>query len=64
MDCGRPQRTPYGRNTAVATRDLSEYEIAYLFVDGIAERLRSGGKREPVVAAWGFTVGAVACCCT
>jgi putative transposase len=41
---------------AFATRDLSEYEITYLFVDGIAERLRPGGKREPVVAAWGFTV--------
>jgi putative transposase len=30
---------------AFATRDLGEYEIAYLFVDGIAERLRPGGKR-------------------
>jgi putative transposase len=38
-----------------ATRDLGEYEIAYLFVDGIAERIRSGQKREPVLAAWGFT---------
>jgi putative transposase len=37
-------------------RDLSEYEISYLFVDGIAERLRPGAKREPVLAAWGFTV--------
>ena len=25
-------------------------------VDGIAERLRPGAKREPVLAAWGFTV--------
>jgi transposase-like protein len=41
---------------AFAQRDLSEYEIAYLFVDGIAERLRPGAKREPVLAAWGFTV--------
>ena len=40
---------------AFAGRDLSEYEIAYLFVDGIAERLRPGHKREPVLAAWGFT---------
>jgi transposase-like protein len=40
---------------AFATRDLSEHEITYLFVDGIAERLRPGGKREPVVASWGFT---------
>jgi putative transposase len=38
-----------------ATRDLSEYDIAYLFIDGIAERIRPGQKREPVLAAWGFT---------
>ena len=36
---------------AVAKRDLSEYEISYLFVDGIAERLRPGALREPVLAA-------------
>lgn len=40
-----------------AQRDLSEYEIAYLFIDGIAERIRPGQKREPVLAAWGFTTG-------
>jgi transposase-like protein len=34
---------------------LSEYAIAYLFVDGIAERLRPGARREPVLAAQGFT---------
>jgi transposase-like protein len=28
----------------------------YLFVDGIAERLRPGAKREPVLAARGFTI--------
>jgi hypothetical protein len=28
----------------------------YPFVDGIAERLRPGAKREPVLAAWGFTI--------
>lgn len=39
-----------------AQRDLSEYDIAYLFIDGIAERIRPGQKREPVLAAWGFTV--------
>ena len=39
---------------AFAKRDLNEYEIIYLFVDGIAERLRPGAKREPVVAAWGL----------
>ncbi len=38
-------------------RDLSEYDIAYLFIDGIAERIRPGQKREPVLAAWGFTAG-------
>jgi transposase-like protein len=37
-------------------RDLSKYEIVYLFVDGIAECLRPGGKCEPVLAAWGFTI--------
>jgi Transposase, Mutator family len=45
-----------GVGASFTQRDLSEYEIAYLFVDGIAERLRPGGKREPVLAAWGFTV--------
>jgi len=38
-----------------ATSDPGEYDIAYLFVDGIAERIRPGQKREPVLAAWGFT---------
>ena len=38
-----------------AGRDLSEYDIAYFFVDGIAERIRPGQRREPVLAAWGFT---------
>jgi putative transposase len=38
-----------------ASRDLSEYDITYLFVDGIAERLRPGQRREPVLAAWGHT---------
>jgi putative transposase len=37
------------------SRDLAEYDIAYLFIDGIAERIRPGQKREPVLAAWGFT---------
>src|SRR6201981_5682 len=41
---------------AFAQRDLSEYEITYLFVDGIAERLRPGAKAQPVLAAWGFTI--------
>ncbi|MFO7855975.1 MAG: IS256 family transposase [Paracoccaceae bacterium] len=40
---------------AFAARDLSEHEIVYLFVDGIAERVRPGRRREPVMAARGFT---------
>jgi transposase-like protein len=36
-------------------RDLSEYNIAYLFVDGIAERLHGGQRREAVLCAWGIT---------
>jgi transposase-like protein len=37
-----------------ASRDLSEFEIVYLFVDGIAERLHLGQPREAVLAAWGI----------
>ena len=40
---------------AFKSRDLAEYDIAYLFIDGIAERIRPGQRREPVLAAWGFT---------
>jgi len=39
---------------AFAGRDLSEFEITYLFVDGIAERLHLGQPREAVLAAWGM----------
>jgi transposase-like protein len=39
---------------AFAKRDLSEHAIAYLYVDGIAERLRPGQPREAVIAAWGI----------
>lgn len=39
---------------AFASRDLSEFEIVYLFVDGIAERLHLGQPREAVLAAWGI----------
>jgi transposase-like protein len=35
-------------------RDLSENAIVYLYVDGIAERLRPGQPREAVIAAWGI----------
>jgi len=36
------------------TRDLGEHRIVYLYVDGIAERLRAGRPREAVLAAWGI----------
>jgi len=39
---------------AFAGRDLSEFELTYLFVDGIAERLHLGQPREAVLAAWGI----------
>ncbi len=39
---------------AFATRDLGGCDIACLFVDGIAERVRPGQRREPVPAAWGM----------
>jgi transposase-like protein len=41
---------------AFATRDLSEHELLYLFVDGVAERLRPGLAREAVLCAWGIDV--------
>jgi len=41
---------------AFTSRDLSEYEIAYLFADGIAERLHGGQRREAVLCAWGITL--------
>jgi transposase-like protein len=40
---------------AFTSRDLAEYEIAYLFTDGIAERLHGGQRREAVLCAWGIT---------
>jgi transposase-like protein len=40
---------------AFATRDLSEFQVAYLFVDGVAERLHAGMPREAVLCAWGIT---------
>ena len=41
---------------AFATRDLSGYEIAYLFLDGVAERLNPSERREAVLCAWGIDV--------
>jgi transposase-like protein len=39
---------------AFSKRDLGESDIVYLFVGGIAERLRPGLQREAVIAAWGI----------
>lgn len=39
---------------AFAQRDLSELEVVYLFLDGVAERLHLGQPREAVLAAWGI----------
>ncbi len=40
---------------AFCKRDLSGLELEYLFVDGVAEKLRkSGGQREAVLVAWGI----------
>lgn len=38
-----------------ATRDLSEIRPLYLFLDGIAERLRPGAKSEAILCAWAIT---------
>jgi putative transposase len=40
---------------AFTGRDLSEFAVAYLFVDGVAERLHAGMPREAVLCAWGIT---------
>ncbi len=39
---------------AFAGRDLAEFEVLYLVVDGIAGRLHPGQPREAVLAAWGI----------
>jgi putative transposase len=41
---------------AFARRDLSGIEVAYLFIDGVAERLHLGQPREAVLAAWAITM--------
>lgn len=38
---------------AFATRDLGEFDIVYLFLDGVAERLHPGQKKAAVLCAWG-----------
>ena len=43
----------YGRNMRIRqSATSSEHRIVYLYVDGIAERLRPGQPREAVIAAW------------
>jgi len=37
-----------------ATRDLSDLQIICFFLDGVAERLRPGKRREAVLFAWGI----------
>ena len=37
-----------------ATRDLSGLDIQYLFMDGVAERLNPGERRQSVLCAWGI----------
>ncbi len=39
---------------AFAGRDLAEFDLVYLFVDGIVERLHLGQPREAGPAAWGI----------
>jgi putative transposase len=41
---------------AFATRGLSCLEIAYLFLDGVAERLNPSQARQAVLGAWGIDV--------
>lgn len=41
---------------AFATRDLSEHEMVYLFLDGVAERLHPGQKKDAVLCAWGIDI--------
>ena len=49
---------------AFTGRDLAEHKIVYLYVDGIAERLRAGRPREAVIAVWASARMAARCCCT
>lgn len=40
---------------AFATRDLTDLRPLFLFLDGVAERLRPGQNREAVLCAWAIT---------
>jgi hypothetical protein len=48
-------RRPRADYPEFATRDPSECGIVHLFIDGIAERIRPGRKRQPVLTARGVT---------
>lgn len=39
---------------AFATRDRKEFDRAYLFLDGVAERLHPGQRKDAVLCAWGI----------
>lgn len=41
---------------AFASRDLAEFKVLYLFVDGVAEKLHLGQPREAVLAAWAWGI--------
>ena len=41
-------------DAASTERNLAEHRVVYLYVGGIAERLRAGLPREAVLAAWGI----------
>jgi putative transposase len=44
---------------AFAQRSLSDLNIVYLFVDGVAEKLHLGQRREAVLAAWGIDMNGI-----
>lgn len=44
--------TLWAQYEAFASRDLAEFKVLYLFVDGIAERLHLSQPREAVLCAW------------
>jgi Transposase, Mutator family len=48
---------------AFAGRDLAEFDLVYLFVDGIPEQLHLGQPREAVLAAWASWRTARKRCC-
>jgi putative transposase len=51
----RDRQALWADDQACKRLDRAAYEIADLFIDGIAQRIRPGQRREPVLAAWSFT---------